>query len=74
MKVGVVVNIVAAIDDVVAVAAAAEVVVVADGRLYFLFPGLWVLSSELAWSLLLCRMYLRGHSGSSVSTMAWIQF
>ena len=53
--------------------AAADGVVVADGKLYFLFAALpWVfsLASLFDWSLLLCLMYLRGHSGSKVSTIA----
>lgn len=32
------------------------VVVAADGKLYFRLPVLWPLSSDVDWSLLLCRM------------------
>ena len=67
MKAGAVVNKLA--DDAVVVAAVVATVV--EGKLYFLFPVLWPFSSELDWSLLLCRMYRLGQSGSKVSTIAW---
>lgn len=48
-------KVVAVVAD-VRLATDAAVVVAADGRLYFRFPVRWFLSSEVVWSLLLCRM------------------